>query len=392
MLRRPFLIIAGALWLTALGLAALLVVVDPYGLYRAVPDGAPLRFESQHAPWLIRRMARDRAADVVLIGSSPTAMVTPDDMHLAYPDAHAPLNASYHGQFTTDRLVVMREFAAHPTARRYIVTADFFLAGQHAELRPDFPTFAYDASWRNDYRWLDLTALRAARSVHGGGPPFPGNDAATAWERAQNVSMWRAFHTQDNWAALGRAMTLRDATLQRKSIACTDFPALPEFVDLLRALTRRGAELDVLIPVYAPTHYFEIAASARRSTTFGGAILERQLAFRGCLVGMLESTVGAKVFAADQDASFAGDIDHFRDAGHLYGRTNILHMLRAANDPANRLTPATFPAYRARVRAMVANFRLKAWDPAWAEACAPDCMPPHPSAISGASSCFIPIV
>ena len=142
--RRPFASLVAAVWVTYAGLTAFVVAIDPFDLF---PWGArvtvPTRFDPGNVTRLMRIAAKDAATDTVLIGSSNSAMFTPDDIKAAFPDAHQVWNVSYHGATAYDRLLTTDQFLKYSNARHFIFVFDYFYAQSIHRADNDFPDQFY---------------------------------------------------------------------------------------------------------------------------------------------------------------------------------------------------------------------------------------------------------
>lgn len=353
----PVAVAVSGVWATWAALAVFVSAVDPYDLHPwGARTGIPGAFQPFVGERYLAMAIKDPNADLVLIGSSPTTPYAPDDLRLAYPDARKPWNVSLHGGLGVDRMAIMDAFARDSAAKRYLITVDVFLAARNQEARPGFPFFAYDRAFWNDLRIVTPQALADSLTVLRFGSPEPDPAATLREERELNVSTAKLWRTPENRLRLVQAVSQgREAITGGDRTACSDFPAVTEFMRSVGRLRATGARVDLLIPTYSSALWFGWARDAERRREFGTHLLSDQLAMRRCVV-LAASSMGVSVHAQDATSPALNDLRNFRDPGHIHGRANLMAFISMPNDPATRLTPENFDGYAQGVRAAARTF------------------------------------
>lgn len=342
-------------------IVAVVAAVDPYDVY---PWGAQVKVPGNYAPFdmpsLVRAAARDTDSELVLIGSSPTTIFTQQDIAAAYPGYAKPWNVSYHGATATDRAQLIDQFVRYSRARRYLITLDYFYAKRVAETRPMFPSYLYDGDPTNDVRMINRPSLKAVLSVLRGGSPLTNPRDPVTRERAfhdeerakfQNIAYMRSIRDR-----IGRH---RPTIAQTSDIACAGMPALSSLIGQVRALTSKGARVDILIPPYALASYYDWAGDPTLRKAGGATLLSDQLAMRRCAVLGVASIPNAHVYSIDLDFELAGDLANFRDSTHIESPVGLSRFINMANDPGAELTPDNIDEYVTALRNAVVGYRYK---------------------------------
>lgn len=353
----PVAIVVAIIWTAWAGVAAFVLVIDPYDVR---PWGAPSTLKESYDPFEMDRFlsiaSKDPAADLVLIGTSPTTPYSPTELVRAYSEAKRPSNVSLHGGLGVDRLAIMDAFAARSKARHYLITVDFFLAAPDQRSRPGFPLYLYNDNVADDLRIVTPRAVMDAVRVMQWGTPVVDPNAARLAEanfNAQTARNWRRPERRlIHWQA---SRDRRNRIFSRGRTDCAQFPAVAAFMGSVTRLRERGARVDLLIPTYASALWFEWSLDRERLRELGPSMLEEQLAMRRCVV-RAASTIGVAVHAQDDDARLINDLKNFRDPGHIQGTANLMAFVTMPKDPRTRLTPERYEAYADRVRAGVRAF------------------------------------
>lgn len=347
----------GAIWSICVAVCAFVIAVDPYDARSWGADTTlPGRFEPFHMDRLIFIAAKDRGADLVLVGTSPTTPYSPRDLQRAYSIARRPWNISVHGGLGQDRLIALSTFAEYSSVRHYIITVDFFLAAWRLRLRPDFPAYMYDADIVNDLRIFNARSVTDAYSVLVHGSLHPEAGAALRAESDFNRAVAAHWRSQEQRALMRHAArNFRAEVFSRGRSRCDTFPAATEFMEAVGRLRTRGARVDLLIPTYSSAFWFTWAADKARLRELGPSMLEDQLAMRRCVVSHA-TRLGAAVYAQDDNPEIINDLRLFRDPGHIQGDATLQAFIRMPEDARHRLTPDNFDDYAHRVRLAVLKF------------------------------------
>ncbi len=356
--RHPFASLVAALWVIYAGLTAFVVAIDPFDLF---PWGArvavPTRYDPGNVTRLMRIAAKDAATDTVLIGSSNSAMFTPDDIKAAFPDAHQVWNVSYHGATAYDRLLSTDQFLKYSNARHFIFVFDYFYAQSIHRADNDFPDQFYLDNPMKQIALANVENLEAAARTLRSGTPYA-SSGALAEERAFIERARRDYRaTGEAGRVAGFVEQYRSTVRSRSGRTCADFPAMSRLVDQVATLTRRGAAVDILIPVYSPAVYYQWQGKPELFNTYEKALFEDVLTTRRCIVLATADLGHVRIGAMDDDPAVVADMDHFRDPMHLYQMTYLRRWLRSPLAPETRLTPSNIDPYLNRVRQLVYNYR-----------------------------------
>ena len=145
-----------------LSLAALVIAVDPHNIYSW---GAEPRIEPGDTPrdlvidW-IDVATKDPAYNTFLVGSSITAMYTPEYMQdVLGPDARVA-NLSYGGPRPVDRDLILDRLVESPNVEHVILTFDWTYMEDPDVANSSFPTFLYDGDITNDLRMVNPPTIR----------------------------------------------------------------------------------------------------------------------------------------------------------------------------------------------------------------------------------------
>lgn len=365
---RPAVVAIGALWLAYMAAAGFVIGVDPYDLYPwGVKITAARRWDPDHAPRMIDIAAKDPDADLVLVGTSPTALVTPEEIRTVFPEARAPWNVSYLLAGPDDRLLVLDHLIRYSHARHFIVTVDFYLTLPLGQDNAVFPENLYDASFTNDLRVVDQDTLKDALRALRRGTPFPDTAAATEAMRVSFERVEQIFRNPDNLNAIRDAITRYRATIDSPGAThCASFPMLEPFVGRVKALAAGGRTVDLLIPAFSPSAYYRWRsdknrilgdnALAEQHRALGSHAFADQLLMRRCLVKALDGVAGVTVAGADLDFELTGRIANFFDPTHLNTAEERERMLGRLRDPRYRLTAANVDAYAEAIRRNVKDY------------------------------------
>src|SRR5262249_36308809 len=289
----PVAFVFAFIWVAYMAISALILGVDPYDQY---PWGAPIRlglnWHPFEAPRLIRLAAKDPTVDTVLIGSSATAMYSPQDISEAFPDTKNPWNISYHDAREFDRNIVMNEFIRYSSAKRFIVTLDYFYALSGGPAPSDFPSFMYDNKPFHVLRIVNVEALRATLNTLRRGSPFPLVEQMRRREQSFQEEQWQGFHAKEIISSMREAIAAQRAVVAAKGKAtCEQLPGLQHLIEGAKALSAKGADVLIYVPSYSFISYFWWQHDPEHVLRFGGkTMLSDQLLLRRCAVILTQGT------------------------------------------------------------------------------------------------------
>ncbi len=367
-LLRPTVIGMAVVWFAYMGAAAFVILVDPYDLYPwGIQVKAARRYDAVNAAKMIRIAAKDRDSDTVLIGTSPTALVTPEDMQAVFPDAHAPWNLSYLFGAPDDRLAVLREIRRHSRARHVIVTLDFFLVLPTGRTSLVFPGNFYDDDYTNDLRVVDTTTLRETLTALRRGTPFPDVAAATAEMGISFIRVSGVFRDPYSLNSIAAAIPKYRAVIDASGAeTCATFPMLAPFEDEVRRMAAQGRKVDLLLPAFSPSAYYRWRSDYHRPSNdqalaeqhrqLGDHAFANQLLMRKCIAKALDGAANVAISAADLDFDLTRSLANYYDPTHLKGHDKLRRMLAAMRDPRFRITAANVDAYVEALRRTVKDY------------------------------------
>jgi hypothetical protein len=369
LVKRPFLpviiTIAAACWAAALTF----VLLDPFDVY---PWGARVTLKSggdysmQSTPYLVDVVARTSSIDTLFLGTSTGHLYTKKMLEEILPNTHRAFNLSYSNPSSPDRTAVARELLRHSHAQRFIIETDWTYMVPKAEQRaaPSFPLYLYDMVWWNDVRGINWQALQLSLAVLRGEPLW-----IPAWSQAAELEGYRRrydlLHSSSAIAEFTGYVSQNKRSIDTPSkLSCGTMNALNEdLVPFVNALSTRGAEVDILMPVYAwILYYWTVDADGRGLSR--RSLLNDQLKLRSCVVEALDGLPGVRIFAFDDVPGLAADIRNYFDPVHMYNPAANRYVLQSIVKGEHRLTRENIDAKNSQMRAAVAEYRLtndKVW-------------------------------
>ena len=361
-LRRPMITVMAAIWLGYASVATAVLAIDPFDVY---PWGKRVSIPQNFAPFEIPRVmriaARDPNSELVLIGTSPTTIFHQADLERAYPGYASPWNVSYHGSAVADRARTIDQFVRYSPAKRYLITLDYFYTKRATEARPLFPDYHYDETLLNDLRMVNSVSIKSSVRALRSGSPFPDGRATANQEHGFREGERRRFQTPERMRSIRGWIQEYRATIDKPSpLNCSTMPSLAVLLDQVRALTAKGARVDILIPPYSPAIYYEWAGDPLLRRGGGGdTFLMDQLTLRKCAVEGIAKIPGARIYAMDLDFATTTDLGNFRDPAHMESADGLAKFIGMANHPELELTPSNVDAYVASVHKAVVTYKLK---------------------------------
>jgi hypothetical protein len=129
-------------------------------------------------------------------------------------------------------------------------------------------------------------------------------------------------------------------------------------IPFVRSLAQRGAEVDVLLPLYSWMLYYWTGRPDQAGLS-RPSLLNDSLLLRECLVQALDGTPRVRIFAFDDVPGLASDLRNYFDPGHLYNPAANRYVLQSIVRGAHRLTRANVRAKNAAMRLSVIEYEFK---------------------------------
>ena len=349
---RPMLLAACLLTLVYLALAAMVIAVDPHNVYRW---GAEPRIEPGDTPrdlvidW-IDVAAKDPAYNTFLVGSSVTAMYTPEYMKgVLGPDAHVA-NLSYGGPRPRDRDLVLDRLVQNDAIQHVILTFDWTYIQDPEVTNISFPTFLYDDEIANDLRMVNFQTIRKTFDILAGEQFYSNPDDADY--KSYVDRMYERFQRPAEMADIERVVERYRPEIGAPSGRdCDSFHAINEqLIPSLRALSGRGVKVDVMVPIWSYAFYYV------RRNDISPTLLDEQMIARRCLVNAAADLPHVSIFAFDEDPAVAGDLGNFREVGHVYDPAILRTFVTAMTTGNGRLTRENIDSHEQAIRSAVENY------------------------------------
>ncbi|MEZ5680502.1 MAG: hypothetical protein R3E14_04320 [Erythrobacter sp.] len=351
---RPMLWAAMFISAIYLSLAALVISVDPHNVYRwgAEPRINPGDNSRDLVIDWVDVVAKDPAFNTFLVGSSITAMYTPEYVEgILGPDAHVA-NLSYGGPRPRDRDLVLDRLARSPSIEHVILTFDWTYIRDPEVTNNGFPTFLYDDDIWNDLRMVNLPTVRKTFDILGGNLTYGNPDDAGYADFVEK--MYTRFQSPDEMARIERLIARnREGIGAASGRDCGTFRAINEqLIPDVRAFSDRGVKVDILFPIVSFAFYHV------RRNDISPTLLDEQMIARRCLVEAVGELPHVRVFALDDEPEVAGDLANYREVGHVYNPDILRRFVTALATGEDRLTRDNFPGYESAIRSAVENYRL----------------------------------
>ena len=368
-MKRPFLpvivTIAAACWATALAF----ILVDPFDLYpwgMAVNLASSGAYSMQSTPYLVDAVAKTAAIDTLFLGTSTGHFYTKKMMEEILPNAHRAFNLSYSNPSSPDRTAVARALLRYSHARHFIIEADWTYMVPKEEQRPaaSFPLYLYDTVWWNDVRAINWQALQLSYAVLRGEPLW-----ISAWGQGAELEGYQRrydfLHTPAAIAEFTGFVSRNKSSIDTPSeLSCGSMNAIgDDLVPFVTALSARGAEVDILMPVYAWILYYWTIDPDRRGLS-RPSLLNDQLKMRNCVVQALDGLPGVRIFAFDDVPGLAADARNYFDPVHLYNPAANRYVLQSIANGEHRLTRENIDAKNSQMRLAVIGYQFtndKVW-------------------------------
>lgn len=335
-------------------LATVVIAIDPHNVYRW---GANPRIEPDDTPrdmvidW-IDVATKDPSFNTFLVGSSITAMYSPEYLKAILGPETRAVNLSYGGPRPKDRDLVLDRLIDNPSVQHVILTFDWtYMVGPDVA-NSGFPTFLYDGDITNDLRMVNLPTIRKTFEIMSGKLTYDNPDDAEYQTYVKN--MYVKFQRPSEIAKLGRMIERNRKDIDAKSGKdCHSFRSVNEqLIPDVRSLSERGVRVDILFPIESYAFYYV------RQNDISPTLLDEQMIARRCLVNAVSDLSGVRVFALDGDPTVAGDLANFREVGHAYDPAILQRFVSAMKTGKDRITRANFATYERDIRNAVKEYRI----------------------------------
>lgn len=350
---RPMLLAAILLAAAYLSLAATVIAVDPYNIYSW---GAEPRIEHSDTPrdlvidW-IDVAAKDPAYNTFLVGSSVTAMYSPEYLKsILGPDVRA-VNLSYGGPRPRDRDLVLDRLVENPNVQHLILTFDWTYIRDPEVANSGFPTFLYDDDIGNDLRMVNFQTIQRTFDILDGKLSYSNPDDAIYARYVKK--MYDGFQRPSEMAKIGRMVErYREGVGDSSGRDCDSYHAInDQLVPDLKALSARGVKVDILVPIESYAFYYV------RRNDISKTLLDEMMTARRCLVNAAGDLPHVRIFAFDADPAVAGDLANFREVGHIYNPAVLRRVVTAMKTDSDRLTRDNIANHEREIRSAVEKYR-----------------------------------
>jgi hypothetical protein len=369
--KRPFLpvilAIAAACWICA----AFFILIDPFALY---PWGVAVNlklggdYSMQATPYLVDAVAKAPDIDTLFVGTSTGHFYTAKAMEEILPNTRHAFNLSYSSPSSSDRTAVARQLLRYSHARRFIVEADwtYMLPKEEQRAAPSFPLYLYDKVWWNDVRGVNWQAIRLSFAALTGRPLW-----LPAWGQTHEREGYRhrydLMHASDALEEFTADVARKKGSIDTPSgLTCASMNAIgDDLVPFVSALSERGAEVDIVMPIYSWILYYWTSDSDRKGLS-RPSLLNDQLKLRDCVVQALDGLPHVRVFAFDDVPGLAPDLRNYLDLVHLYNPAANRYVLQSIAKDEHRLTRGNINAKNAEMRQEVMKYQFtndRIWTP-----------------------------
>jgi hypothetical protein len=184
-----------------------------------------------------------------------------------------------------------------------------------------------------------------------------------SWSRSAEQSSYRdtyAFAQGEAAQADLRAYIARNkiSINTPSKLTCAAMDSIGEdLAPFARAMSARGVEVDVVLPVYSAVLYYHTGEPDSRGMS-RPSLLNDLLLMRRCLVDALDDLPHVQIFAFDNVPGLASDWRNYFDPGHLYNFEANRYILRSIAAGEHVLSRSNVDAEIAQLRANVLNYEF----------------------------------
>lgn len=355
----PVILVFAILLLFYWAAAALILLVDPLNLY---PWGAAVRISDsvspEQKPALLVPAATDPQTDLVLIGSSVSALYSTHELREWLPGTRHPANLSYNQAGFDDNQAVLKLVGRAPSVKRVIL---FYHPVTYLQspggARPDIPMYLLDDSSLNDLRMVNSESLYLAVQAVWGRPLHDGS-RYFAGLLAFRKDRFNRFQSPGAMAELAGAVRNGEAILARETapLNCAAYPGLDhQLLPFARKMSARGVRLDIVMPLLSHAYYGQWASAFGNTRQFQ-AQFAKDLVLRRCIVTAINGLPHVGIYAFEEPW-LAGDMANFMDPGHFESRAGSKYMFSNLND-AHRLTTDNIDIYISKLRESALTYKV----------------------------------
>lgn len=338
----------GVYWL----LAAFVLAMDPYDIYPwgPVPRIEP-KLSTQDNTYVVRALAKDPNADLLLVGSSVSMLYTPAMLRQKFSAARYPVNFSYGSPRPYDRNVVLESIAQYSTAKRVIIWFDYMYAWPALDEVEGFPSYMYDSSLWNDLRMVNQKAVASSAGMLFQRPVIDTTISANVGR--DTIASYRVAQSAKSLNSLRSAATaIRANVTQPHFRDCRDVAAVAQLVSSVKRLALQGRTVSVIFPAYSQAFYYY---ASNKGLTI--SLMDQMLA-RRCLVQGLPASPRVAVYALDKDLSLTANLANYVDPGHLYGESALMRALGHIDDLDYQITKTNVDSYIADLNQRVRRYKI----------------------------------
>jgi hypothetical protein len=344
-------------------LALALVLIDPFDIYPWGIEPALKTngdYSAEATRYLAAVVAKTPAYNTILVGASTARLYTPQMMEELLPGTRSAFNFSYSAPSSADRTAVFRELLRFSSPSRLIVEVDwtYVLPKAFQHPTPGFPLYLYDDVWWNDVRTMTVETFQLSRTLLRGGPLWLPTWSQTAEQASYRESY--AFMQGEGPKADLRAYIARNkiSINTPSKLTCAAMDSIGEdLAPFARAMSARGVEVDVVLPVYSEVLYYHTGEPDPRGMS-RPSLLNDLLLMRRCLVDALDDLPHVRIFAFDNVPGLASDWKNYFDPGHLYNFEANRYILRSIAAGEHVLSRSNVDAEIAQLRANVLNYEF----------------------------------
>lgn len=357
--RNPVIIVFGVLFLLYWAAAALVLLVDPLNLY---PWGASVRISDTVSPEqkqeLLVAAATDPQTDLILIGSSASALYSVRELRDWFPETPHPANLSYNLPGFDDNQAVLALVDRAPKVKRVVL---FYHPATYlqspGEARPDVPMYLLDDTRLNDLRMVNAGNVYLAvqallgRPLYDGSSHFPGL-------MAFRKDRFTRFQSPEAMAGLAGEVRKGQAILAAETAPadCAAYPGLGrQLQPFARRMSLRGVRLDIVMPVLSHAYYAQWASVFDDTRQFH-AQFAKDLVLRRCIVTALTGLPHVGTYAFEEPW-LVDDMANFMDPGHFESRAGAKFMFSNLND-SHRLTTRNVDTYIRTLREAALTYKV----------------------------------
>jgi hypothetical protein len=368
---RPFLPVIGTAVAGYCAIALLLTAIDPFDIYpwgaqtKLRPDG---HYSLQATPYLVDVVAKKPQFDTLFLGGSTGHFYPPEMIEEVFTDVHQAFNLSYSSPSASDRAAIFTQLLRYSHARRFILEADWtYMIPKALQRKPaSFPIYLYDDAWWNDVRGINKQTVELSLTVLRGDPLWIGTWTQLS-EEAGYRKRYDLMHASGTTADLIAFVARNKSTIDTpSSLTCASMDAIGEdLTPFVRALSARGAEVDVIFPVYSWMMYYWTHGTDIRGLS-RPSLLNDLLLMRTCVVRALDGLPHVNIFAFDDVPELASDMRNYFDPGHLYNPAANRYILQSIMNGRHRLSRANIEFKNSEMKASVIGYQftnLKLWAP-----------------------------